>query len=95
MSFDISDKINFEEEKPGIRFTERMVGDLTFKRDSETKTNAETVPCEFTLTIQSDDVEEMIENDLKHRACIAGTVTCKRLSDEPMTVSSGNFCILI
>ena len=61
-----------------------MVGDVTFEKDSKAD------PCEFILTIESEDVEEMIERDPKHEASIAGTVTCKRLSEKPLTVSSGN-----
>ena len=86
--FIILDKEEFQEEKPGIRFTERMVGDLTFQSDFKK------ARCDFILTIESEDVEEMIEKDPKHRASIAGTVTCKRLSDEPMTVSSGDDLVL-
>ena len=62
-----------------------MIGELTLTNDSEV------VPCEFTITIESNDVQELIENDPKHKASIAGTVTCKYLSDEPLTVSSGNY----
>ena len=61
-----------------------MVGEVTFNKQLEAD------HCEFTLTIESEDVEEMIEKDPKHGASIAGTVTCKGLSEDPMTVSSGN-----
>ena len=47
--------------------------------------------CEFTLTIESNDVEHMLETDPDHRAAIHGTVTCKALHDKPLTVSKGLF----
>lgn len=71
--------------KPGIRFTEKMVGKYK-PSNSETE-----VPCEFTLTIESVDVERMINCDPDHAAKLSGTVTCLALSTSPMTVSEGTF----
>lgn len=78
-----TDKTDFVKAKPGIRFTEKMVGKFT-PSNSETE-----VPCEFTLTIESDDVERMINCDLDHAAKMSGTVTCLALSSSPMSVSEG------
>jgi len=47
------------------------------------------MPCEFTLTIESDDVERMLNCDPSHSAKISGTVTCLALSSSPLTVSDG------
>ena len=47
------------------------------------------MPCEFTLTIESDDVEQMLNCDPSHSAKISGTVTCLALSSSPLTVSNG------
>lgn len=75
----------FVKEKTGIRFTEKMVGKYT---PSNGKTD---VRCEFTLTIESDDVERMINCDPDHAAKLSGTVICLALSSSPMSVSEGMF----
>ena len=85
----ISDQTSYAKEKPGIRSTERMVGEVTLTQDLEV------VACEFILTIESDDVEKMIGRDPKHRASIPGIVICKCLSHEPLTVSSGKYCYFL
>lgn len=54
-----------------------------------TNNNGKQVPCEFTLTIESDDVERMLNCDPSHAAKIVGTVTCLALSSAPLTVSEG------
>ena len=81
----VTDKTNFVKAKPGIRFTEKMVGKYA-PSSSETE-----VACEFTLTIDSDDVERMINCDPDHAAKLSGTVTCLALSSSPMSVSEGKF----
>ena len=73
----------FEKKKPGIIFTEKMVGKFTRSNNEEESS------MEFTLTIESDDVEQMMKEDADHAAEISGTVTCAELSSEPMTVSEG------
>ena len=80
----LADKTSFIKQKPGIRFTEKMVG--TYE---STNNNGKQVPCEFTLTIESDDVERMLNCDPSHAAKIVGTVTCLALSSAPLTVSEG------
>lgn len=80
------DKTSFVKEKPGIRFTEKMVG--TYE---PLQSKANQTPCEFTLTIESDDVERMLICDPSHSATISGTVTCLALSSAPMSVSEGHF----
>ena len=62
-----------------------MVGNFEPARD---KYNSST--CEFTVTIESDDVERMIDWDPAHSAKIFGTVTCPSLSEGAMTISQGN-----
>ncbi|XP_078381781.1 uncharacterized protein LOC144664495 isoform X2 [Oculina patagonica] len=79
----------FAKRKPGIRFTESMVG--TF---SSTKNKNEETPCEFTVTVESDDVERMIQCDPAHAARMSGTVTCSALSTAPMTITGGHFQFL-
>ena len=46
-------------------------------------------PCEFTVTIESDDVKRMINWYPTHSAKICGTVTCPSLSEGAMTISRG------
>ena len=72
-----------ETKKPGLRFSERMTGTLTV--------NHFDYPCDFILTISTDDIQYMLEEDDDHEATLHGTVTCKALSQYPMTVSSGRF----
>ena len=79
----LTDKTVFVKPKPGIRFTEKMAGKF------EPSRNGTEVPCEFTLTVDSDDVERMINCDPNHAAPLSGTVTCLALSSSPMTVSEG------
>lgn len=68
--------------KPGIRFTERMHGNLDFEKES--------FPCEFLLTVETNNVKRFLE-DTRHVAKIYGTVTCKGLSRSHLTISNGHF----
>ena len=79
----IPDRSVFEKRKPGIRFTEKMVGTFTPRKNNNKS------PCEFTLTIESSDVERMVSCDPAHAAQISGTVTCPALSTTPLTISEG------
>lgn len=45
--------------------------------------------CEFTLTIESNDIKAMLEFDPDHAAEISGTVTCPALSSSPLRVTEG------
>ncbi|XP_028394624.1 uncharacterized protein LOC114518825 isoform X2 [Dendronephthya gigantea] len=76
----------FVQQKPGICFTEKMVGEFQENKNQDEKTS-----CEFTLTIESNDVEAMIKFDPDHTAEISGTVTCPALSSSPLSVSEGRF----
>ena len=80
----ITERSVFEKRKPGIRFTEKMVGTFTPTR----KNNNESI-CELTLTIETNDAERMVSYDPAHAAQISGTVTCPALSTTPLTVSEG------
>ncbi|MBD3275317.1 MAG: FAD-binding protein, partial [Candidatus Marinimicrobia bacterium] len=83
------------EQKPGLKFTEKMTGYFSTeeKDDFEKAFNAgkkADSEFSFTLTIISDDVETMLEDE-KHPARMIGTVTAPALDDEPLTVSNGVF----
>ena len=80
----LPDRSAFAKRKPGIRFSEKMVGTVT-----PAKKNAIKTTCEFTVIIESDDVERMVNYDPAHAAQISGTVTCPALSPNPMTITEG------
>ncbi|XP_072019060.1 uncharacterized protein [Amphiura filiformis] len=72
--------------KPGIRFNEKMSGELYF--------NNQPHHCHLALTIESRDVQKMIKLDMEHSAQIRGTVICNALSEHPMTILYGRFQLL-
>ena len=82
----LTDQSTYEKKKPGIRFSEKMVG--TFWYVNNTKKDQQTA-CEFIGTIESDDVERMIKCDPAHAAKISGTTSCAALSSSPLTISQG------
>ena len=84
MFFLLADRSAFVKRKPGIRFSEKMVGTFT-----PAKKNVIETTCEFSVTIESEDVERMVTYDPAHAAQISGTVTCPALSPTPMTVTEG------
>lgn len=83
----------------GIRFTETMRGfvstDVTddyqaaYRQGREAKSGME-----FTLTIQSDDLDDLIESP-EHRAEMVGSLSCRALSAHPMTVRNGRFQLFV
>lgn len=82
--------------RPGIRFTEKMAGHFAagytgadFHEAARTAAVANS-PMEFTVTIESDDVEAML-TDPGHPARLAGTVAAPALSREALTVTRGEF----
>ncbi len=88
------------EKKVGVQFTETMKGFYTkgisnndYQQGSEIG-KASNESCQFTLTIRSNDVYEMIEN-ATHAAELSGTVTAPGLSSLPMAVSSGTFNLFV
>lgn len=87
--------------KPGIRFTETMKG---YYSKAETTANyqngydqgkADGSSLEFTLTIESNDVEELIGSP-EHLAYMTGTVTAKGLAEtEDFQVVEGQFNLFV
>jgi cholesterol oxidase len=77
-------------QKIGLHFTETMVGTYTPIVAGE----AATSPMEFTLTVESEDLADMISNP-QHLAQTAGTLTCPALSAQPMTISDGTFNLFV
>lgn len=74
----------------GLRFTETMVGTYTPAVAGE----AAASPIEFTLTVESDDLADMLVNP-QHLAQTAGTLTCPALSAQPMTITDGTFNLFV
>ncbi|MEM7553635.1 MAG: GMC family oxidoreductase N-terminal domain-containing protein [Cyanobacteria bacterium P01_A01_bin.84] len=85
--------------KPGIQFTETMRGyvSLLEKYDYELAAKQgkkDNSPLKFTLTITSNNLEEMLSNP-KHEANIIGTVSAPTLSSDPLTVTDGDFHLFV
>ena len=83
------------DDKLTLQFTERMTGHcatsiLSGYRAAEEDGRAKGQECSFLLTIRSDDLERMIDDD-SHEATIIGTVDCPALSAEALTASNGRF----
>ena len=81
--------------KLSVQFTERMAGhcsDSIFQdfNAADEDGKAKNHECSFVLTIHSDDLERMIDDE-NHEAEIIGTVECPILSVEALTVSNGRF----
>lgn len=82
----------------GLQFTETMRGHLSkaVAHDflaAEKDGQATGSRMEFTLTIMSDDLQDMLASPA-HTARMAGTVTASALSDHPLAVSQGVFNLL-
>ena len=83
----------------GIQFTETMRGFMSTRVLDDYAAAAkageeEKSGFEFTLTIRSDDVNEMLTNP-NHAASIVGTVVAPALSPEPLTVTAGVFQLFV
>jgi cholesterol oxidase len=83
----------------GIRFTERMRGYVSTSvlddyASAARRGRADRSPLEFTLTIASDDVEDMISNR-QHEAGMVGTVTAPVLASTPLDVVQGTFNLFL
>lgn len=79
----------------GLQFTEKMRGFISTRvtddyHHAAAEGEAHQSPCEFTLTIISDDLDHLL-SDPGHPATMVGTVTAPALSPNPMTISNGIF----
>ncbi|MEE9451788.1 MAG: GMC oxidoreductase [Gammaproteobacteria bacterium] len=83
--------------KPGIQFTETMIGFFASSERYETGFKlgeVENSSFKFTLTVTSNDVEAMLK-DPNHQAAIHGTVIAPSLSSDPLNVTEGVFNLLV
>lgn len=82
--------------RPGIEFTETMKGFFSTEVTSEDYESAarrgktDGSPFEFTLTIVSEDLEQMLQ-DPNHTAALYGTVDAPALASTPLSVTRGTF----
>jgi cholesterol oxidase len=79
----------------GIQFTETMRGYFSNKVKDDygrgaDQGKADGSSFEFTLTIASDDLDDMIKNP-EHKARMVGTVNAPLISPKPLTVTDGGF----
>ncbi len=84
-------------QKAGIRFSERMQGhfmrgDFAHFEPAAAAGKKNHSPFEFTLTIVSDDLEQML-HDPSHSARLYGTVSAPSLSAKPLQVIDGHFSL--
>jgi choline dehydrogenase-like flavoprotein len=83
----------------GIRFTETMRGHLSTAvlddyAAAETRGLQDGTILEFTVTVSSDDLDDMLKNPA-HQGRIDGSITCPTLSPHPLQVAGGVFTLLV
>jgi cholesterol oxidase len=88
-----------KENEAGVSFTETMRGYISQVEKSDFKKAYEegkksNSPFDFTLTIQSQDVEAF-DADSNHKAELIGTVNCPALSAHPITAVDGVFNLFV
>ena len=91
-------------EKLGIEFTETMTGffssdfaagdDLQTYEDAAAKGKAADSEMTFTLTVISDDLNELIDSPA-HNAKIVGTLIAPALSNDPLMITEGVFNLFV
>ncbi len=88
-----------KENEAGVSFTETMRGFISFDEKSDYKRaydqgQKNNSLLDFTLTIQSQDVEAF-DTDSSHKAELIGTVNCPALSKYPITAIDGVFNLFV
>jgi cholesterol oxidase len=88
-----------KENEAGVSFTETMRGFISLNEKSDYKKGYDegqknNSPFDFTLTIQSQDVEAF-DTDSSHKAEMIGTVNCPALSKYPITAIDGVFNLFV
>jgi cholesterol oxidase len=77
-----------QERAVGLRFTERMAGNL------HAADNQGEVPASFTATIVAEDLDAFLA-DKQREARLVGTVSIPPISSEPLTIQSGTWNLFI
>lgn len=83
--------------RPGLEFTETMKGYFSASEhasyeEGERKGRKENSPLEFTVSINCDDLERLLNNP-SYRASMAGAVFAPALSPHPLTATDGKFTL--
>ncbi|KST66741.1 alpha/beta fold hydrolase [Mastigocoleus testarum] len=86
-------------QRPGIKFTETMRGYFSTQEKEDYKVAAakgkeNNSSLEFTLTISSSDLEQMLNLE-SHSAKVVGTVIAPELEPKPITVRDGDFRLFV
>ena len=92
-------KSPLKENEAGVSFTETMRGFISLDEQSDYKKGYDLGQMinsvfDFTLTIQSQDVEAF-DADSNHKAELIGTVNCPALSKHPITAIDGVFNLFV
>jgi cholesterol oxidase len=85
--------------KVGMQFTETMSGYFSLKelvdyKKGEEQGRADASPMKFTVTVTSDDLNDMLTNQA-HAGRIVGTLEAPALSPDSLTVTGGDFHLFI
>lgn len=83
----------------GVQFTETMKGYFSTKEKTDYQAGydqgkASDSAMEFTLTVQGDDLDALVEQP-DHRAQMFGTLSCRALSADALTVRDGEFQLFV
>ncbi len=86
-------------QRPGIKFTETMRGYFSTQEKEDYKVAAakgkeNNSSLEFTLTISSSDLEQMLNRE-NHSAKVVGTLIAPALEAKPLTVRDGDFRLFV
>ncbi len=97
--FNPASKSPLKENEAGVSFTETMRGFISLNEKEDFKKGyyegqKNNSPFEFTLTIQSQDIEAF-NADSNHKAEMIGTVNCTALSGYPITALDGAFNLFV
>ncbi len=83
----------------GMQFTETMSGFFAMGETADfaqgaSRGQAENSPLQFTVTVMSDNLEDMLTNQA-HAGTMVGTLKAPALSADPLTVTGGEFHLFI
>lgn len=86
-------------QKLGVQFTETMTGYFSKGEQDDyevgyDKGKNDDSPFEFTMTIQSEDIDTFV-NDKKHEALMIGTMLAPTLSDYPLMAQNSTFNLFV
>ena len=88
-----------QEDVLGVQFTETMKGYFSTQEKDDFQAGYDQgksagSAMQFTLTVQGDDLDELI-NTKAHKAEMFGTVSCRALSEDALTITDGTFNLFV